>query len=79
MTMDVNAQDYTPLAQHGNDIIYGGVGTDKVFAGGGDDYVGLRLDTFGKRSRSNSQKELIMLSLPLHCRSFAGPWALASL
>lgn len=77
MTMDVNALDYTPLAQHANDIIYGGAGTDKVFAGGGDDCVGLRLDTFGKRSRSNSQKELIM-SLPLHYRSFAGPWAPAS-
>jgi YD repeat-containing protein len=38
-TSDLDALDYTPLEQHGNDIIYAGAGNDLVFAGGGDDYV----------------------------------------
>lgn len=33
------ALDYTPVAQHGNDVIYGGAGNDSVTGGGGDDYV----------------------------------------
>ncbi len=36
---DPDSLDFTPAAQHGNDVIYGGSGQDTIFGGGADDYL----------------------------------------